>query len=77
MTKSFTPNDLVRYIYQEMNEEENESLVQALQENEFLMQDYIEMLSTIDQLNELRLIPSDKTTKAVMSAASHLNLENV
>jgi hypothetical protein len=60
-----------------MNEEENESLVQALQENEFLMQDYIEMLSTIDQLNELRLIPSDKTTKAVMSAASHLNLENV
>jgi hypothetical protein len=77
MTKSFTPNDLVRYIYQEMCEEENESLVQALQENEFLMQEYIEMLSTIDHLNELRLMPSENTSKAVMRIASHFKLENV
>jgi hypothetical protein len=77
MTKSFTPNDLVRYIYQEMSEEENESLVQALQENEFLMQEYIDMLSTLDQLNELRMSPSENTLKAVMRAASHFKLEKV
>jgi hypothetical protein len=37
MTKIFTPNDLVRYIYQEMSEGENELLVQALHQDESLM----------------------------------------
>ena len=41
MIKPFTPNDLVRYIYQEMSEVEQELLVQALHSDESLMQDYV------------------------------------
>ena len=58
MTKSFTPNDLLRYIYQEMSEGENELVVQALRSEDHLMQDYLDMLSTLDQLNQLMLTPS-------------------
>lgn len=77
MTKPFTPNDLLRYIYQEMNEGEHEKLVQALREDGSLMQDYLEMLSTIDQLDELMLQPSDKVVKGILKKAKSTGLEKI
>jgi hypothetical protein len=77
MTKSFTPNDLLRYIYQEMSEGENELFVQALRGNDTLMQDYLEMLSTIGQLDQLILEPSDKVVKAILRRAKSTGLEKV
>ncbi|SMD42127.1 MULTISPECIES: hypothetical protein [Aquiflexum] len=77
MTKSFTPNDLLRYIYQEMSEGENELFVQALRGNDTLMQDYLEMLSTIGQLDQLILEPSEKVVKAILRRAKSTGLEKV
>jgi hypothetical protein len=70
MTKPFTPNDLLRYIYQEMSEGENEKLVQALRVDGSLMQEYLEMLSTIEQLDDLILEPSEKVVKSILRKAS-------
>ena len=55
MIKPFTPNDLIRYIYQEMPEVEQELLMQALHKDENLMQDYMELLSAIEQLDLLQI----------------------
>lgn len=77
MTKSFTPNDLLRYIYQEMSEGENELFVQALRGNDTLMQDYLEMLSTIGKLDQLILEPSEKVVKAILRRAKSTGLEKV
>jgi hypothetical protein len=77
MTKSFTPNDLIRYIYQEMSEGENELFVQALRGNDTLMQDYLEMLSTIGRLDQLILEPSDTVVKAILKKAKSTGLEKV
>lgn len=77
MTKSFTPNDLLRYIYQEMSEGENELFVQALRGNDTLMQDYLEMLSTIGQLDQLILEPSEKVVKAILRRTKSTGLEKV
>jgi hypothetical protein len=77
MTKSFTPNDLLRYIYQEMSEGENELVVQALRSDDHLMQDYLDMLSTLDQLNQLILIPSEKVVKSILRKANSTGLEKV
>lgn len=77
MTKSFTPNDLVSYIYQEMPEVEQELLVQALHSEESLMQEYVEMLSTIEQLDQVRLQPSDKVVKAIKAMAHSTGLQKV
>lgn len=74
MTKPFTPNDLIRYIYQEMSEGENERLVQALREDGTLMQEYLEMLSTIDQLDQLILEPSEKVVKGILRKAKSTGL---
>ena len=75
MTKSFTPNDLLRYIYQEMSEGENELVVQALRSDDHLMQDYLDMLSTLDQLNQLILTPSEKVVQSILRKAKSTGLE--
>ncbi len=77
MTKSFTPNDLVSYIYQEMPEVEQELLVQALHSEESLMQEYVKMLSTIEQLDQVRLQPSEKVVKAIKAMAHSTGLQKV
>ncbi|MFD2203695.1 hypothetical protein [Shivajiella indica] len=77
MTKPFTPNDLLRYIYQEMSEGENEKLVQALHEEESLMQEYLEMLSTMEQLDDLILEPSEKVVKSILRKANSTGLEKI
>jgi hypothetical protein len=77
MIKLFTPNDLVRYIYQEMPEVEQELLMQALQSDQSLMQEYVEMLSTIEQLNQIRLQPSEKVVNAIKLMAHSTGLQKV
>lgn len=77
MTKPFTPNDLVRYIYQEMPEVEQELLMQALHSDESLMQEYVEMLSTIEQLDQVRLQPSEKVVEAIKELAHSTGLQKV
>lgn len=77
MTKQFTPNDLVRYIYQEMSEGENELLVQALHQDESLMEEYLDMLSTIEKLDQIILHPSEKVVNAILRKAKSTGLERV
>lgn len=77
MIKPFTPNDLIRYIYQEMTEVEQDLLVQALHSDESLMQEYVEMLSTLDQLEQIQLSPSEKVVKAIKLRAQSTGLQRV
>lgn len=77
MIKLFTPNDLVRYIYREMSEGEQELLMQALHCDDSLMQEYVEMLSTIEQLDQVRLQPSDKVVTAIKEMAHSTGLQKV
>ena len=77
MTEYFTPNDLIRYIYQEMNEVENEKVVQALHYDESLMQEYLDMLSTLEQLDHLILQPSDNVVNAIKKRSKSSGLEKV
>jgi len=77
MIKSFTPNDLIRYIYREMSEIEQERLMQALHSNDALMQEYIEMLSSVAFLEQVHLQPSEKVVKAIKKMAHSTGLQQV
>lgn len=77
MTEYFTPNDLIRYLYQEMDEVESEKATQALRNDEILMQDYLDMLSTLEQLDHLMLQPSDKVVTAIKKRSKSSGLEKV
>ncbi|WP_215226577.1 hypothetical protein [Echinicola shivajiensis] len=78
MTIYFTPNDhLIRYVYQEMSEEESIEFEQLLREDDGLMQDYLGFLSTIDQINGLMLEPSDKVVATIKEKAKTSGLQKV
>ena len=77
MIKPFTLNDLIRYIYQEMPEVEQELLMQALHKDENLMQDYMELLSAIEQLDLLQINPSEKVVQAIKLKAKSTGLQKV
>ncbi|MDG1275868.1 MAG: hypothetical protein P8O16_01220 [Algoriphagus sp.] len=77
MTKQFTQNDLIRYIYQEMKEVEQELLVQALHSDDSLMEEYIELLSTIEQVDQIQLQPSASVVNAIKDMAHSTGLQRV
>ncbi|MFC0656331.1 hypothetical protein [Mongoliitalea lutea] len=77
MIKPFTPNDLVRYIYQEMSEGETELLVQALHRDELLMEEYLELLSTMQHLDQAMISPSESVVKSILKKAKSTGLEKV
>ncbi|GAB3656079.1 hypothetical protein GCM10028791_27640 [Echinicola sediminis] len=78
MTKYFTLNEqLIRYIYQDMSEAESEDFERVLHRDGDLMQDYLDFLSTIDQLKDAVLEPSEKVVKAIKSKAKFSGLEKV
>jgi hypothetical protein len=60
-----------------MSEVEKDLLVQALQSDETLMQEYVEMLSTLDQLEQIQLSPSEKVVKAIKKSAQSTGLQKV
>lgn len=77
MIKPFTPNDLIGYIYQEMSEGETELLVQALHRDEVLMEAYMELLSTMQHLDQAMITPSDVVVKSILKKAKSTGLEKV
>jgi hypothetical protein len=77
MTEYFTQNDLIRYVYQEMDENEIEKLVQALHDDESLMQDYLDMLNTMEHLDYLILEPSDNVVKRIKKKSRPSGVEKV
>lgn len=77
MTKSFTQNDLIRYIYQEMTEYEMEQFVLTMQNDPLIMQEYIDVLGTMDHLDRLLLNPSEKIVRAIKKKAQSKGLEKV
>jgi hypothetical protein len=60
-----------------MSEGENELLVQALHQDESLMEEYLYMLSTIEKLDQIILHPSEKVVTAILRKAKSTGLERV
>ena len=77
MTECFTPNDLVRYLYREMDEEESEKLVQALHGDESLIEEYLDMLSIMEKLDALIVQPSEGVIRSIKKRSKYPGVEKV
>lgn len=67
MIKTFTPTDLIRYLYHETTEEENREIESALLCDADLRQQYHELKEILAGLNEALLSPPDDVVSKVMS----------
>jgi hypothetical protein len=60
-----------------MSETEIEKIMQALHKDGSLMQEYLDMLSTLDYLDHLILQPSDNVVRAIKKRSNLSGLEKV
>lgn len=77
MTKTFTQNDLIRYIYQDNNEQEQRDIEEALLIDNDLFEAYREMAEITEELNRIDLCPSDEMINKILNYSKSLNLHSV
>lgn len=77
MTKTFTQNDVIRYIYQETTADENLEIQQAMLFDSELANAYKILKQTIEALNEISLQPSDKSIEHVLTYSKSINLQDI
>ncbi|OJV18538.1 MAG: hypothetical protein BGO21_23680 [Dyadobacter sp. 50-39] len=65
MTKTFTYDDVVRYLYAETTENENEQIVEALALDDNLMNFYLDSLEIQNQMNKITRTPAENVISEV------------
>ncbi len=73
MTKTFTYDDVVRYIYSETTADENVKIVEALALSDDLMDFYLDSLQIRQQMNKIELLPSDRVLGKIISYSQLAN----
>jgi hypothetical protein len=74
MIKTFTPDQLIRYIYNETSESERTEIENALLFDDELLDTYTEMASTIALLNGALVHPSASFTPRLLDISKSLSL---
>ena len=73
MTKTFTQDDLIRYIYSDVTENEKTEIEQALLCETELLEELHELRAVIKEIDKLEIQPSSKVVKSILSYSKSLN----
>lgn len=76
MTKTFTRNDLIRYIYQETTEREKKEIEQELLLDNKLFEKYKNLAEVSMELDRIELSPSEKTINKILNFSKTINLHS-
>jgi hypothetical protein len=76
MTKTFTRNDLIRYIYQETTEREKKEIEQELLLDNKLFEEYKNLAEVSMELDRVELSPSEKTINKILNFSKTINLHS-
>ena len=77
MIKTFTQNDLIRFIYKETSPGETKEIRKALLVNHVLLENYKELNECIRKLDSIEEIPSQKVIHNILEYSKTLNLHSV
>jgi hypothetical protein len=67
MTQTFTYDDIIRYVYNEMTEHENQQIEEAMLYDTELLTTYFECLDLKTALSQVILQPSDRCVQNIMA----------
>ena len=76
MTKTFTQNDLIRFIYRETTEEEASEINRVLSSDPELNRQYRELLMTTKGLEKAALQPSERAVEGIMDYVRGLTVKS-
>ena len=74
MTKTFTRNDITRFLYGEMTEDEMISFDYSLESDQELKKEYQEQLSLLELIERSRLEPSENTISGILKYSRDYNV---
>jgi len=77
MIKTFTQDDLVRYMYKETTAEENAEIELAMLFDEKLSEEFTELQSVVESLDYAQKSPSDRMIDAILSYSKSYHLHSV
>ncbi|MEQ9377819.1 MAG: hypothetical protein RIG68_21710 [Imperialibacter sp.] len=77
MTKTFTENDLIRYVYGETSEIENNEIESALLCDSGVQEQFAQLLEITQQLSGVNYFPSENSVKNILDKAKELNLQSI
>ena len=77
MRKTYTPNDLIRFIYHETSTQEEQGIVEQLMNDTALMQEYRELVKTVTALDETPAEPHPTSISIIMEYSASLNEKTV
>ena len=72
MIKTFTQNDLIRFIYHETTESEEREINKALICDAVLQLQYNELITVKNQMDESQLAPSQSVINSILTYAKGL-----
>ena len=77
MIKTFTQDDLVRYMYKETTAEENAEIELAMLFDEKLADEFTELQSVVESLDLALKSPSDRKIDAILSYSKSYRFHSV
>ena len=75
MTKTFTYDDVIRYVYAETTQNENDSIAEALSLDDDLMNFYLDSLEIKEQMNKIVHVPSDRSIQKIIHFSRQYSLK--
>ncbi|MFN8353896.1 MAG: hypothetical protein U0Y10_05615 [Spirosomataceae bacterium] len=67
MIQTFTQNDIVRYVYDETTDEENQLIEEALIEDTDLLMFYLDIADLKEGMDKVRMQPSDRSVDKILA----------
>ncbi len=77
MTKTFTQDDLIRYIYHETSDQENKEIENALICDDVILEMFNKLKSTIQQLDKIEKSPSGQTIDKILDYSKSVGLNSI
>lgn len=77
MTKTFTQDDVVRYLYNEIPQNEKARFEEAMICNSMLLNLFHELSAIKGKLDEVEISPSDRVTQKILDFSKSFNLHSV
>jgi len=77
MIITFTPNDVIRYFYNETSQTENKELEKVLLLDSDLMEVYEQLLNLGGLMNKIQEEPSQKVVDNILNYSKSQNLDSV
>jgi len=77
MTKTFTQDELIRYIYHETSDQENKEIENALICDDVILEMYKKLKNTIEQLDKIEQLPSGQVIDKILNYSKSVDLDSV